>query len=46
MVKRIVTVHLSSEIKVHEAKANFRNCTLKITLPKVVEDITKVDIDD
>ncbi len=40
------TVKLSSEIKVHEAKANFRNCTLTITLPKVVEDITKVDIDD
>jgi HSP20 family protein len=39
-------VELSSEIKVHEAKANFRNCTLKITLPKVVEDITKVNIDD
>ena len=40
------TVKLSSEVKVHEAKANFRNCTLTITLPKVVEDITKVDIDD
>jgi HSP20 family protein len=40
------TVQLSSEVKVHEAKANFRNCTLKITLPKVVEDITKVNIDD
>ena len=40
------TVKLSSEVKVHEAKANFRNCTLKITLPKVVEDITKVNIDD
>lgn len=39
-------VELSSEVKVHEAKANFRNCTLKITLPKVVEDVTKVDIDD
>ena len=40
------TVQLSSEVKVHEAKANFRNCTLKITLPKVVEDVTKVNIDD
>jgi len=40
------TVKLSSEVKVHEAKANFRNCTLTITLPKVVEDITKVDIED
>jgi HSP20 family protein len=39
-------VELSSEVKVHEAKANFRNCTLKITLPKVVEDVTNVDIDD
>ena len=39
-------IPLTSEIKVHEAKANFRNCTLKITLPKVVEDITKVNIDD
>ena len=39
-------VQLGSEVKVHEAKANFRNCTLKITLPKVVEDVTKVDIDD
>ena len=40
------TVKLSSEVKVHEAKANFRNCTLTITLPKVVEDVTKVNIDD
>ena len=39
-------VQLGSEVKVHEAKANFRNCTLKITLPKVVEDVTKVNIDD
>ena len=40
------TVKLSSEVKVHEAKANFRNCNLTITLPKVVEDVTKVNIDD
>jgi HSP20 family protein len=40
------TVKLDSEVKVHETKANFRNCTLTITLPKVVEDITKVNIDD
>jgi HSP20 family protein len=40
------TVKLSSEVEVHEAKANFGNCTLTITIPKVVEDITKVNIDD
>jgi HSP20 family protein len=38
-------IMLSSEIKVHEAKANYKNCTLTIVLPKTVEDITKVDID-
>jgi HSP20 family protein len=38
-------IMLSSEIKVHEAKANYKNCTLTIVLPKTVEDITKVNID-
>ncbi len=38
-------IMLSSEIKVHEAKANYKNCTLTIVLPKTIEDITKVNID-
>lgn len=37
---------LPTEIKVHEAKAKFKNCTLTITLPKTIEDITKINIDD
>jgi HSP20 family protein len=36
---------LSTEIKVKEAKAKFKDCTLTITLPKTVEDITKINID-
>ena len=39
-------IKLSKEIKVSEAKANYKNCTLTITLPKTVEDITKVDIEE
>jgi len=39
-------IKLSKEIKVSEAKANYKNCTLPITLPKTVEDITKVDIEE
>ncbi len=39
-------VMLSTEIKVREAKAKFKDCTLTITLPKLVEDITKVNIED
>ena len=39
-------IMLSSEIKIHEVKAKFKDCTLTITLPKVVEDITKIDIED
>ena len=39
-------IMLSTEIKIHEAKAKFKDCTLTITLPKVVEDITKIDIED
>jgi len=37
---------LSTEIKIHEAKAKFKDCTLTITLPKVIEDVTKIDIED
>ena len=39
-------IKLSTEIKIHEAKAKFKDCTLTITLPKVVEDVTKIDIED
>jgi HSP20 family protein len=39
------TITLPTEIKIHEAKAKFKDCTLAITLPKVVEDITKINID-
>ena len=39
------TIPLPTEIKIHEAKAKFKECTLTITLPKVVEDITKINID-
>ena len=39
-------IKLSTEIKIHEAKAKFKDCTLTITLPKVVEDVTKIDIQD
>ena len=40
------TIPLSTEIKVKEAKAKYKACTLTITLPKKVEDITKVNIED
>jgi HSP20 family protein len=39
-------IPLSTEIKVKEAIAKFKDCTLTITLPKTVEDITKVNIED
>ncbi len=39
-------VKLSTEIRVKEAKAKFKACTLTISLPKLVEDITKVEIAD
>ncbi len=38
-------IPLSTEIKVKEAKAKYKECTLTITLPKKVEDITKVNIE-
>lgn len=37
---------LSTDIKVKEAKAKYKECTLTLTLPKLVEDITKVNIED
>jgi HSP20 family protein len=40
------TINLSTEIKVKEATAKYKECKLTITLPKVVEDITKVNIED
>ncbi len=40
------TIMLPTEIKVKEAKAKYKDCTLTLTLPKTVEDITKVNIDD
>jgi HSP20 family protein len=43
------TVHrkisLNTEIKVKESKAKYENCTLTIELPKMVEDVTKMNID-
>ncbi|MGZ7136184.1 MAG: Hsp20/alpha crystallin family protein [Methanobacterium sp.] len=39
-------IPLSTEIKVKEAKAKYKTCQLTITLPKKVEDITKVNIED
>lgn len=39
-------VSLSTEISVKEATAKFKACTLTISLPKLVEDITKVKIGD
>jgi len=43
------TVHrkisLNTEIKVKESKAKYENCTLTIELPKLVEDVTKMNID-
>ncbi|MDO8870331.1 MAG: Hsp20/alpha crystallin family protein [Methanobacteriaceae archaeon] len=40
------TINLSTEIKVKEATAKYKECKLTITLPKVVEEITKVNIED
>jgi HSP20 family protein len=40
------SIKLSTEIKVKESKAKYGDCTLTITLPKLVEDITKVNIDE
>ncbi|WP_052374049.1 Hsp20/alpha crystallin family protein [Methanobacterium sp. SMA-27] len=40
------TIPLSTEIKVKEAKAKYKACTLTITLPKKVKDIIKVKIED
>jgi HSP20 family protein len=37
-------VSLPTEIRIKEAKARFRDFTLTISLPKMVEDITKVQI--
>lgn len=37
---------LSKEVKVKEAKAKYKKCTLTITIPKTIEDVTKVNIDD
>jgi len=39
-------IMLPREIKIKEVKANYKNCILTITLPKSVEDITKVDIEE
>jgi HSP20 family protein len=40
------TINLSAEIKVKEATAKYKQCKLTITLPKEVEDIFKVNIED
>ena len=40
------TIPLSKEVKVKEAKAKYKKCKLTITIPKTVEDVTKVNIDD
>lgn len=39
-------IPLSTEIKVKEAKAKYKECTLTITLPKTIEDITKINIEE
>ena len=39
-------IPLSTEIKVKEATAKYKECTLTITLPKTVEDITKINIEE
>jgi len=38
-------IMLSTGIKVKDATAKFKDCTLTLTLPKLVEDITKVKIE-
>jgi HSP20 family protein len=40
------TIPLSTEINVKKAKAKYKACTLTITLPKKVKDITKINIED
>jgi HSP20 family protein len=39
-------IMLSTDIKIKETKAKFKDCTLTITLPKIVEDMTKIEIED
>ena len=39
-------IMLSKEIKVREAKANYKDCKLTVTLPNAVKDITNVDIEE
>ncbi|MTK63109.1 MAG: Hsp20 family protein [Methanobacterium sp.] len=38
-------IMLSTDVKVKETKAKFKDCTLTITLPKKVEDMTKIEIE-
>lgn len=38
-------IMLSTDIKIKETKAKFKDCTLTITLPKMVEDLTKIEIE-
>ncbi|UTB32604.1 MAG: Hsp20/alpha crystallin family protein [Methanobacterium sp. ERen5] len=38
-------IMLSTDVKINEAKAKFKDCTLTITLPKKVEDLTKIEIE-
>lgn len=38
-------IMLSTEVKIKESKAKFKDCTLTITLPKTVEDMTKIEIE-
>jgi HSP20 family protein len=40
------TIMLPKEINVKEATAKYKDCTLTLMLPKTVEDITKVNIED
>ena len=39
------TIKLSTEIKIKDVTAKYKDCTLIITLPKMVEDVTKVNIE-
>jgi len=39
------TIKLPTEIKIKDVTAKYKNCTLIITLPKLVEDVTKVNIE-
>ncbi len=38
-------IMLSTDVKIDDAKAKFKDCTLTITLPKKVEDLTKIEIE-